>query len=100
MKNKAIIILAVIFAVGCCKKEEEISKETYSEYRDKNPHTVSSIAERVRKTAHVMEDNRIVTINLDDLSFGEAFSIEHRAKGEGHMFWWQGSQYTTDLKNK
>ena len=38
-----------------------------------------------------------VEINLDDLPFVEAFRIQHHAKGEGHTFWWRGSQYTTDL---
>ena len=99
MKNKTVIILAVMFAVGCCKKEDE-NKKSYTEYRKENPHTVSGIAEKVKKTAYKMEDDRIVRINLDDLSFGEAFSIEHRAKGEGHTFWWHSNQYTTDLKSK
>ena len=53
MKNKSMIALAVILAVGC-NKEEEVSKETYSEYRATNPHTVSSIAERVKRTAYIM----------------------------------------------
>ena len=34
---------------------------------------------------------------VDDITFEEAFAIEHRAKGEGHTFWWRGEQYTTDL---
>jgi len=38
-----------------------------------------------------------VEVNLDDLSFTDAFRIEHLAKGEGHTFWWNGSEYTTDL---
>ena len=38
-----------------------------------------------------------VEINLDDLSFEEAFEIEYLAKGEGRTFWWKGEQYTTDL---
>ena len=39
----------------------------------------------------------IVEINLDDLTFQEAFRIEHSAKGEGRTFWWRGNQYTTNL---
>ena len=38
-----------------------------------------------------------VEVNLDDLSFTEAFCIEHRAKGEGQTFWWNGKEYTTNL---
>ena len=38
-----------------------------------------------------------VEINLDDLSFSEAFRIEHNAKGQGQTFWWQGEEYTTNL---
>ena len=40
---------------------------------------------------------KTVELNLDDLSFNDAFNIEYCAKGEGHTFWWQGSEYTTDL---
>ena len=38
-----------------------------------------------------------IEINLDDMSFSDAFRIEHRAKGEGHTFWWHGEEYTTNL---
>ena len=39
-----------------------------------------------------------IEINLDDMSFSDAFHIEHRAKGEGHTFWWNGDEYTTNLQ--
>ena len=39
----------------------------------------------------------IVEIQLDDLTFTEAFGIEYRGKGEGATFWWRGNEYTTDL---
>ena len=38
-----------------------------------------------------------IEVNLDDLSFSEAFRIQHRAKGEGQTFWWHGNEYTTNL---
>ena len=38
-----------------------------------------------------------IELNLDDLSFHDAFNIEYCAKGEGHTFWWKGREYTTDL---
>ena len=38
-----------------------------------------------------------VELNLDDLSFHDAFNIEYCAKGEGHTFWWKGGEYTTNL---
>ena len=38
-----------------------------------------------------------VKIYLDDLSFSEAFRIQHRAKGEGQTFWWHDNEYTTNL---
>ena len=39
-----------------------------------------------------------VQIELDELSFKHAFSLQHRVKGEGRTFWWRGQQYTTNLK--
>ena len=43
------------------------------------------------------EYTELVEIYLDNLTFDKAFEIEHRAKGEGHTFWWNGEEYTTDL---
>ena len=37
-------------------------------------------------------------IELDELSFKHAFSLQYRVKGEGRTFWWRGQQYTTNLK--
>ncbi len=38
-----------------------------------------------------------VEVNLDDMTFDEAFAIQHHTKGEGHVFWWRGEEYTTNL---
>ena len=43
------------------------------------------------------EHNDPIEIYLDDLSFSEAFRIQHRAKGEGQTFWWHENEYTTNL---
>ena len=48
-------------------------------------------------TPIVTEQISPVKIYLDDMSFSDAFRIEHRAKGEGHTFWWHGEEYTTNL---
>ena len=47
-------------------------------------------------TPIVTEQISPVEIYLDSMSFPDAFRIEHRAKGEGHTFWWHGEEYTTD----
>ena len=49
--------------------------------------------------AGALEDDTIVEINLDDLTFEEAFRIEYLGKGEGRMFWWRGNRYTTNLSD-
>ena len=38
-----------------------------------------------------------VEMNLSDLSFREAFNLQYRAHGEGHIFWWRGNEYTTNV---
>ena len=43
------------------------------------------------------DKHEVVEMRLSDLSFKEAFSIEFRGKGEGHTFWWRGTEYTTNL---
>jgi len=100
MKNKSMIVFVAVLAIGCNKEESVTSEDSYAKYREENPHTVSSISERLEKTAYKMEGSEIVEINLDDLSFGEAFNIERRAKGEGQTFWWHGKQYTTNIRRE
>ena len=38
-----------------------------------------------------------VEINLDDMTFTNAFRVQYLAKGEGSTFWWRNNEYTTNL---
>ena len=38
-----------------------------------------------------------VEINLDDMTFTDAFRVQYLAKGEGTTFWWRNNEYTTNL---
>tara|TARA_Y100000310_G_C20075347_1_gene531313 strand:+ start:28 stop:528 length:501 start_codon:yes stop_codon:yes gene_type:complete len=50
------------------------------------------------KTHKDPEDpHEIVEIELSDLKFKDAFRIEFLGKGEGHVFWWRGKEYSTNL---
>ena len=81
MKN--IIISIAILMLVCCDEAEATSKD--------------NITNKVIKSSIVKPIIDTVVLFLDDMTFAEAFAIEHRAKGEGHTFWWNGEQYTTDL---
>ena len=81
MKN-IIISMTILLFVGC-EEAEATSKETTNKAME------SSIVDPTF--------DPVVVLFLDDMTFEEAFAIEHRAKGEGHTFWWHGKQYTTDL---
>ena len=81
MKN--IIISAAILMLVCCGEAEATSKD--------------NVTNQVIKSSIVKPVTEPVVLFLDDMTFAEAFSIEHRAKGEGKTFWWNGEQYTTDL---
>ena len=50
-----------------------------------------------KESVNSKKSNDIVYLNLDDMSFKDAFDLEHRAKGPGKTFYWRGSLYTTDL---
>ena len=78
MKN--IIISIAILMLVCCGEAEATSKK--------------NITNQVIKPSTIVKP---VVLDLDDMRFTDAFSIQHRAKGEGHTFWWNGEQYTTDL---
>ena len=82
MKN--IMILTIILMFMCCGEAEATSKENTTNKTVK-PLVVKPV---------VIEP---VELFLDDMTFAEAFALEHRAKGEGHTFWWRSDQYTTDL---
>ena len=92
MKN--VIMSTVILMLVCCGEAEATSKKNIT-------NKVIIPEEKVTKNnAGSFADYvpvKIVEINLDDMSFEEAFALEHRAKGEGRTFWWRGEQYTTNL---
>ena len=75
MKN-SILMIVLLIIVGCGEEAQ---------------------AEFIPVVREVTEDLLTVEINLDDMSFEDAFSIEHRAKGEDHKFYWRGNWFTTDL---
>ena len=64
------------------------------------PKTISTeTSEATPKATHTNDglEWTYVEMDLDDMLFEDAFSIQYRAKGEGHTFWWNGEQYTTNL---
>ena len=81
MKNIIISIVILLF-VGC-DEAEATSKD--------------NITNKVIKPSIIKPVTEPIVLFLDDMTFAEAFAIQHRAKGEGHTFWWNGEQYTTDL---
>ena len=66
--------MIIIAAIGCDSADAENTAGSYKEYTEP-----------------------IVEIDLDDMTFEDAFSIQYRAKGEGHTFWWNGNQYLIQL---
>jgi hypothetical protein len=116
MKNKIVIMLAVVAAIGCSNKEEAVENldtvkmeldttkveventkaPDYVEYRKQWIRTNSNLTD-----GYTLVDGRItketVELNLDDLPFARAFRIEYLAKGEGNTFWWKGNEYTTNI---
>ena len=93
MKNKILTTALLLCVFGCQDKKVSLASD-YDEYRKNNPRPVSTIS---NKRAG---NSKIVEINLDTMSFGKAFNIQHRAKGEGHTFWWKSNEYTTDIKKE
>ena len=66
------------------------------EWRRINGNVNSGISVK-SKLVYEKKSETPVEIELDKLSFKEAFIIQYRAKGEGHTFWWRGNTYTTNL---
>jgi len=95
MKSKVILTVIIVMMIGCDKAEGGGEPTT--------PKTISTDVTPKRQTpiATYTNDNKLdwtyVEMDLDDMSFEDAFSVQYRAKGEGHTFWWNGEQYTTNL---
>ena len=82
MKN--VIMSIAILMLVCCGEVEATSKKNVTNEVIK-PLVVKPVV------------TEPIELFLDDMKFEEAFAIEHRAKGEGHTFWWRNNEYTTDL---
>jgi len=71
------------------------------EWRKANHKPAQPWAPEVVGTMNTSRDpedtHEIVEIELSDLNFKEAFRLEFLGKGEGHIFWWRGNEYTTNL---
>ena len=96
MRSKCILLIVMMAIIGCDNANGG----------GKDNSTTPNITNRVikpedkepkRHTGGAFEKYKPVELNLSDLTFEQAFEIEHRAKGEGHTFWWNGEEYTTDL---
>ena len=123
MKNKIMIIVVALALVGCGSDDkeattinesgivappgEELKAQGYDDQYVKVANTERPDYAQYRKewkrvNSHPTEgyklvDKEPVEINLDELAFKRAFGVQYCAKGEGHTFWWRGSEYTTDL---
>ena len=89
--RRALLMIVIMMLIGCNSNSERggmYSTTTSDVSLDVKP-TVSSNYYKTPKDP--------VEIYLDDLSFREAFHIQHLVKGEGHTFWWHGNEYTTNL---
>ena len=93
MKN--VIMLITILMFVCCDEAEATSNNNITN-KVITPESRLEI-DKAGAFSNYTSVVRPVEINLDDMSFNEAFAIEHRAKGEGRTFWWRNEQYTTNL---
>ena len=94
MKSKLILTAIIVMMIGCDKAEGGGEPTT--------PKTISDVTPQKQTPVATNGDNgklewTYVEMDLDDMLFEDAFSIQYRAKGEGHTFWWNGEQYTTNL---
>ena len=88
---KKVIMSTIILMLVCCGEAEATSKKSMSDKVTEHKDKAGSFGN------YTSVVNKPVEMNLDDMPFDKAFSIQHRAKGEGRTFWWRGNQYTTNL---
>ena len=96
MRSKCILLIVTMAIIGCDNANGG-GKDNSTTPNITNRVIKPEDRESKRHTAGAFEAYKPVELNLSDLTFEQAFEIEHRAKGEGHTFWWNGEEYTTDL---
>ena len=79
MRSNLLMIVMMIF-VGCSDVEAKDN---------------SNITNRVLNKAEQIEKEPVVDHSM--FKYTHVDPVQHRAKGEGHTFWWNGDEYTTDL---
>ena len=92
MRSNVLMIVMIMGLIGCSDVKGG-GPATHSRSKYIPPVNDNEKIESMYKYAY----KEPVQINLDDMTFSDAFNIQYRAKGEGHTFWWNGDEYTTDL---
>ena len=90
---KKITISIITLMMVCCGEVEATDKKNITNKVIKHEDKTQKAGSFGEYTSVV---HKPVEINLDDMTFAEAFALQHRAKGEGRTFWWRGTQYTTN----
>ena len=85
--RRALLMIVIMMLIGC---NDDGGGESIST-------TPKVTIQPVVASKYYRKHKDPIKILLDDLSFSEAFRIQHRAKGEGQTFWWNGKEYTTNL---
>ena len=94
MRSNILMIVIITFGlIGCSDAKGGGDKTTPSNIKHR---TITPDMTKAKNTVNTY-DYQPVELQLDDMTFSDAFSIQHRANGEGHTFWWNGDEYTTDL---
>ena len=100
MRSKLYLLVIVILAFIGCDKAEGGGTTTPSNIKNK---TITPEVTEATNKAGMYNDyvipafKGIVELELDEMTFEDAFAVQYLAKGEGRTFWWRGDQYTTNL---
>ena len=89
--RSSVLMIVFLILVGCDNANGGGSKAT-------TPIMKISNSTEIEKPHNNTAEWSYVEMNLDDMSFSEAFRIQNHAKGEGDTFWWNGNEYTTNLE--
>ena len=114
MRSMLMIVILAICTIGCGTKDDGGADDQSTTLDGKEATLVAATTKkplppkkdrwvRTRLTLHegydlVGHEAEPVELHLSDLDFKHAFSLQYRAKGEGHTFWWRGDEYTTNLE--
>jgi len=98
--NLGILLFPVILLVSACNSSCQGDIREEIDVRSSDFEEVDKYLPVFAPREVFSEVVETVYMDMDSMSFGDAFNWQWRAKHLGEIFWWRGEQYVIRLKDE